>query len=229
MDVVYGGDVGCYLLGIFKPFEEQNYMFSMGASAGISHGIRKSTDQKAISFMGDSTFFHAGMPGIVNAVYNKSNMLVIVLDNRITAMTGHQNNPSTGITAMGEITKEVKIEDIVKAMGVENVKVVDPFNVKLMVDTVKEFLNNDSVSVIVAKRECQLLVMRKRKREGIDTVKFEIDHNLCKNVERCLKDLACPAIKKEKGKVVIDKNLCTGCAVCVQLCPNKAIKPVKKE
>ncbi|MFH0929361.1 MAG: indolepyruvate ferredoxin oxidoreductase subunit alpha [Candidatus Aenigmatarchaeota archaeon] len=227
MDVVYGGDVGCYLLGIFKPYEEQDFMFSMGASEGICHGIIKSTDQKAIAFVGDSTFFHAGMPGVVNAVFNKSNMLVIVLDNRITAMTGHQNNPSTGITAMGELTKEVRIEEIVKGMGVEDVRVVDPFNVNLMIKTIREMLQNDKVSVLVAKRECQLLVMRKRKRQGIKTVKFEIDQKVCKNIEKCLKELACPAIMKKKDSVVIDKNICTGCSVCAQICPAKAIKPVK--
>lgn len=229
IDVVYGGDVGCYLLGIFKPYEEQDYMFSMGASTGLSHGIRKATNQKAISFIGDSTFFHAGMPGIVNAVFNKSDMLVIVLDNRITAMTGHQNNPSTGITAVGDPTKQVKIEEIVKAMGVEDVRVVDPLNVKLMIKTIREMLQNKTVSVLVAKRECQLLVTRKRKRQGIKTVKFEIDHSICKDIEKCLKDLACPAIMKKDGKVVIDKNICTGCSLCSQICPAKAIKPVKQK
>jgi indolepyruvate ferredoxin oxidoreductase alpha subunit len=229
MNVIYGGDVGCYLMGIFKPYETQDFMFSMGASEGLCHGILKSTNQKAIAFVGDSTFFHAGMPGLVNAVYNKSPLLVIIMDNRITAMTGHQPNPSTGITGMGEVSGEIKIEDIVKGMGVENVRVVDPFNVNFMIKTVKELLQKDKVSVIVAKRECQLLVMRKRRREGIKTVKFEVDQKLCKMCETCLSELACPAIKKEKGKMVIDKDMCTGCAVCVQICPNKAIKPVKKK
>ena len=229
MDVIYGGDVGCYLMGIFKPYEMQNFMFSMGASEGICHGILKSTNQKAIAFVGDSTFFHAGMPGIVNAVYNKSPLLVMILDNRITAMTGHQPNPSTGITGMGEASPHIKIEDIVKAMGVEDVRVVDPFNVNLMIKTVKELLQKDKVSVIVAKRECQLLVMRKRRREGIKTVKFEIDNKACKMCETCLLNLACPAIKKEKGRIEIDEDLCTGCAVCLQVCPNNAIKPVKKK
>ncbi|MFH1474209.1 MAG: indolepyruvate ferredoxin oxidoreductase subunit alpha [Candidatus Aenigmatarchaeota archaeon] len=229
MDVVYGGDVGCYLMGIFKPFETQDFVFSMGASEGICHGILKSTDQKAIAFVGDSTFFHAGMPGLVNAIYNKSPLLLIVLDNRITAMTGHQQNPSTGYTAMGMKSPDIRIENIVKGMGVEDVRVVDPFNINLMTKTIKEMLQRDKVSVIVAKRECQLLLMRKRRREGIKTVKFEIDQNACQHIEKCLNELACPAIKKENGRVVIDKDICTGCAVCLQVCPNKAIKPVKKK
>ena len=228
MDVVYGGDVGCYLLGIFEPYKEQDFIFSMGASEGLCHGIRKTTNQKAIAFVGDSTFFHAGMPGIVNAVYNKSNPLIIILDNRITAMTGHQNNPSTGKTAMGEASPDIRIENIVKAMGVEDVRVIDPFNVKLMTDTVRELVQKDKVSVIVSKRECQLLVMRKRRREGIKTVKFEMDNTM--TVEDCkeLDEFACPAIKKVNGKYVIDKNLCTGCSVCSQVSHKKGIKPVKE-
>ena len=228
MDVVYGGDVGCYLLGIFKPYEEQDFMFSMGASEGLAHGIRKTTDQKAIAFVGDSTFFHAGMPGVVNAVYNKSNPLIIIMDNRITAMTGHQPNPGTGLTGMGEVSKEIKIEDIVRGMGVEDVRVVDPFNVNLMIDTIKELLQKEKVSVIVAKRECQLLAMRKKRREGVKVVKFEIDPEVCKKCGICLRVLACPAIHEIDGVFKIDKQLCTGCAVCAQVCPNKAIKPVKE-
>jgi len=226
MDVVYAGDVGCYILGLFKPLETQDFIFSMGASEGIGHGIKKTTDQKVIAFLGDSTFFHAGMPGMVNAVFNKSNPLIIVLDNRITAMTGHQPNPGVGITAMGEETKAIPIEDVAKSFGIENVKVVDPFNVNEMIETIKEFLNSDKLSVIVAKRECQLLAMRKKRAQGIKVAKFEIDQNKCKQAKVCLEKLACPAIYEKNGKIYIDKDICTGCAVCVQVCPNKAIKAV---
>jgi len=226
MDVVYGGDVGCYILGLFKPLETQDFMFSMGASEGIVHGINKVSNQKTIAFLGDSTFFHAGMPGMVNAVYNKSNPLIIVLDNRITAMTGHQPNPGMGRTGMGEETIETPIEDVAKAMGIENVKVVDPFAVKLMISTIKDFLSKDKVSVIVAKRECQLLAVRKKKKQKIKIPKFEIDQSKCKKAGICLHELACPAIYFEKGVYKIDKNICTGCGVCAQICPNKAIRVV---
>jgi indolepyruvate ferredoxin oxidoreductase alpha subunit len=228
MDVVYGGDVGCYVLGLFKPYETQDFMFSMGASEGLAHGIKKTTNQKVIAFLGDSTFFHAGMPGLVNIVYNKSNPLVIVMDNRITAMTGHQPNPGMGLTAMGEKTKEIEIDKIARAMGVEDVRVIDPRNINLMIKTIKELLAKDKVSVIVAKRECELLAMRKKRKQGIKVVKFEIDPEICKKCGTCLHELACPAIHEEHGIFKIDKNVCTGCAVCVQVCPNKAIKPVKK-
>lgn len=226
MDVVYGGDIGCYVLGVYKPLETQDFVFSMGASEGLVHGIKKTTDQKVIAFLGDSTFFHAGMPGMVNTVFNKSNPLIIVLDNRITAMTGHQPNPGVGYTAVGEQTKAISIEDIVKAFGIENVKVVDPFAVREMTDTIKEFLNKDTASVIIAKRECQLLAMRKKKEQGIKTMKFEIDQQKCKKIGVCLHGLACPAIYTEHGKYKIDKDICTGCGVCAQICPAKAIHAV---
>jgi len=228
-NTIFGGDVGCYVLGIMPPYYTQDFMFSMGASEGIVHGIKKTTFQKAIAFVGDSTFFHAGMPGLVNIVYNKSNPLVIVLDNRITAMTGHQPNPGMGLTAMGEKTKEIKIEDIAKACQVKYVKVVDPFNVKKMIKTIKNLMRKKEASVIVAKRECQLLAIRKKTKLGIKKVKFMIDPILCKKCGTCLYYFACPAMYKEGDNFRIDLNLCTGCGVCAQICPNKAIKPVKKK
>jgi indolepyruvate ferredoxin oxidoreductase alpha subunit len=229
MDVVYGGDVGCYILGLFKPLETQDFMFSMGASEGLAHGIIKSTDQKVIAFLGDSTFFHAGMPGMVNTVFNKSNPLIIIMDNRITAMTGHQPNPGTGRTAMGDECKEVAIDNIARAFEVEDVRIIDPYNINLMISTIRELLGKDKVSVIVAKRECELLASRKRRSEGIKVAKFEIDSNICKRCGTCLRQLACPAIHEENGVFKIDKNICTGCAVCAQICPNKAIHAVKEE
>ncbi|MDI6798766.1 MAG: thiamine pyrophosphate-dependent enzyme, partial [Candidatus Aenigmarchaeota archaeon] len=222
-DAVFAGDIGCYILGIFPPLETQDFLFSMGASEGLIHGIKKATGQKAIAFIGDSTFFHAGIPGLINAVYNKSNPVIIILDNRITAMTGHQPHPGIGITGMGEETKEIKIEDIAKACGVENVRVVDPYNLQEMEDVVKEFINKDSVSVIVAKRECRLLAVRKMRKAGIKIPVFEIDQRKCTKCGKCLYEFACPAIFEENGKFYIDKDLCLGCGVCPQICPAKAI------
>ncbi len=150
-NAIYGGDIGCYMLSMFPPIDTSDFIFAMGASEGVIHGINKSTDQKTIAFIGDSTFFHAGIPALINAVHNKSNPLIIILDNRTTAMTGFQPHPGTSRTGMGEETKEILIEDIAKACGVENVKVVDPFNLNEMIATIKEFLQKDKVSVIVAK------------------------------------------------------------------------------
>jgi indolepyruvate ferredoxin oxidoreductase alpha subunit len=227
-NTVFGGDIGCYLLGIFPPLETQDFLLSMGASIGIVHGVKKVSDQKVISFLGDSTFFHAGMPGVLNTVFNKSNPLVIILDNRYTAMTGHQPHPGTGITGMGEETAHIEIDDVVKGLGIKNVKVIDPFNLKEMIKAVKEFLNKKETSVIVAKRECQLMVIRRKRKQGIPIPKFEINQNKCKKCGTCLYQFGCPAIyKAEDGSFHIEEDLCTGCGVCVQVCPNKAIK-VKK-
>lgn len=222
-DTVYAGDVGCYILGIHPPLETQDFIFSMGASEGVAHGIKKATKQKVIAFIGDSTFFHAGMPGLVNTVFNKSNPLIIVLDNRITAMTGHQPHPGVGYTGMGEQTKAIAIEEIAKACGVENIKVVDPFNFKQTTEAIKEFLGKDSVSVIVSRRECRLLAVRKMRKEGIKIPIFSIDQSICNKCGVCLYELACPAIHLEGNEFKIDKDLCWGCAVCAQVCPVKAI------
>jgi indolepyruvate ferredoxin oxidoreductase alpha subunit len=227
-DTVFGGDIGCYILGMMPPYNISDFFFSMGASAGIIHGIKKTTFQKAINFLGDSTFFHAGVPGLINMVFNKSNPLVIIMDNRITGMTGHQPNPGTGTTGMGEVTKEIQIDDIVKACGIKNVKVVDPFNVTKMIKTVKKFLKKKDVSVIVAKRECRLLTVRRVQGLNKKLPKFEINLKKCKRCGTCLFLFACPAIYKEGDDYKIDKNLCTGCGVCAQVCPNNAIKSVKR-
>jgi indolepyruvate ferredoxin oxidoreductase alpha subunit len=226
MDTVFGGDVGCYILGLFPPYHTQDFVFSMGASEGIIHGIKKTTGQKTIAFVGDSTFFHAGIPGLINTVFNKSNPLIIILDNRITAMTGHQPHPGVGRTGMGEKTKAIRIENIVKACGIKHVKVVDAWNVKKMIKTIKKFLKNDEVSVIVAKRECQLLAVRNKKRAGKKIARFEINQKKCKRCGLCLYYFACPAMYTEDGKFYIDKNLCTGCGVCAQICINNAIRPI---
>jgi indolepyruvate ferredoxin oxidoreductase alpha subunit len=162
---VFGGDIGCYMIAGLPPHNMQDYLFSMGAGTGISHGVKKSTKQKVISLIGDATFFHAGIPEIINTVYNKSNPLIIVLDNRITAMTGHQANPGMGKNAMGEDSEMLKIEDIVKACGVKNVKVIDQGNPGELENAVKEFLDKDEVSVIVCRRICALLA----KRQSVDT------------------------------------------------------------
>jgi len=158
---IFGGDIGCNMMGALPPHSMYDYMFCMGASIGISHGIKKaSPNQKVISFMGDGTFFHSGMLGMINAVYNKSNPLMIIMDNRITAMTGHQTNPGMGKTIMGEDTQELQIADIAKACGVKHIKVLDPINIKELEETVKEFLEKDEVSLIVCKRICALLARR---------------------------------------------------------------------
>jgi len=161
-EAIIGGDIGCNMIGGLAPHSLHDWLFCMGSSIGISHGVKKSTNQKVISLMGDGTFFHSGIAGLINTVYNKSNPLMIVLDNRITAMTGHQPNPGMGKTSMGEDTEELKIEEIAKACGVKHIKVLDPINIKELEDTIKEFLEKKEVSLIVCKRICALLARRQK-------------------------------------------------------------------
>ena len=147
--VIFGGEIGCYMLAGLPPHNVQDYLYCMGSSVGIAHGIKKATNQKVIAFVGDSSFFHAGIPALINTVFNKSNPLIIITDNRTTAMTGLQPNPGAPAVPNG-----IKVENIVRACGVKNLKVIDPINQKKFIKTVKEFLNKKEVSVIIARRPC---------------------------------------------------------------------------
>lgn len=156
-NAVVGGDIGCYMIAGFPPNNIQDFLLSMGSSTAISHGIKQATNQKVISFMGDATFLHSGISSLLNTVFNKSNPLLIILDNGTTAMTGHQPNPGISKANSGENIPRVKIEDIVAACGVKNLKVIDQANQAEFITTIKEFLNNDEVSVIIARHPCVLL------------------------------------------------------------------------
>jgi indolepyruvate ferredoxin oxidoreductase alpha subunit len=202
------------MLGIFPPLKTLDFVLDMGAGIGVAHGIKKSTKQKVIAFIGDSTFFHAGIPALTNMVFNESNALVVIMDNKITAMTGHQPHPGL----------KINIEKIVKALGVKNLSIVDPYNFNELKETIKKFLDSNELSVIIARRECIFL---KIKKEGMkNQPKFEITDK-CKNCKICL-NLGCPAIEEdEQGKIRINPDLCFGCGLCSQICPVKAIKVIK--
>lgn len=242
-DKIYSGDIGCYLLGTNKPIEMQDFFVSMGSSIGISEGIDKAINEKTINkelkkekdeeklknekkekvvtFIGESTFLHAGIPALINAVYNKNNLLVLILDNGATAMTGHQPNPTVGITGMYEPTKAIVLEDVVKGCGVTNVKVVNAFNINEFVETFKKLYNQEGVSVIIARGRCRLLTVRELSRKGIKVPKAEVfDDKEAANCFELLKEFNCAAIRKapKKKKIYIDQNLCWGCGVCLQLC-----------
>ncbi len=229
-NAIVSSDIGCYTLGIQKPYELADFLLAMGSSISAATGFAKATDQQVISFIGDSTFFHNGIPGLINAVHNKSKLLLIILDNRTTAMTGHQANPGMPIDGMNQEAPELSIENIVKAIGVEFVKVVDPYDLKTITKAIREGLEFPKTSVIIAKRECALL-MDARNRKNATWVTYHINQDKCTQCMNCVSHFSCPAIFTENGKVYINATLCDGCGVCAepQVCGFKAIEVSKNE
>jgi len=215
---IFGGDIGCYMLGAFEPYKIHDWIVSMGASIGIGHGVSKATGEKPVIFIGDSTFFHAGIPALLSLVYNKADALIIVQDNRLTAMTGHQPNPGTGITGMGEPSKTISINEIAKACQADFVKTSSVWNFSQLCRDIQEAYYAKGVSVLVAQGECRLFNVRQLAREGKSWPRFQIIKQNPKLNE--LAKFNCPAIQKQKGKWLIDKKLCWGCTVCKQLFPD---------
>jgi len=218
-DVIYPTDIGCYTLGITSPYDAADYLLSMGSSIGTSCGFSKATDQTVVCFIGDSTFFHAGIPPLINAVHNKDRFVLVILDNRTTAMTGGQPHPGLPVDGMGWEAPEVSIDAIVKAAGVKFVKKINPMNIKKSNETLMEALEFDGVSVVISQHPCMLTKGSRSKK-----VQLEVNHEKCDNCLICLENLACTAIyKDDEAKVRIDPKLCNGCNVCVQVCPERAI------
>jgi len=213
-NAIYAGDVGCYVLGIFEPYKTIDFMISMGASLGLAHGISRVSAQDIVAFIGDSTFFHAGLPALANLKFNDgTSPLIVVLDNSVTAMTGHQPHPGTGRTGMGDITEKIKIEDVAKAMGAE-VRVANAFNQKQLIETIKEMRKMKGLRVLISRGECRLVTKRKFEKQGIPLPVFEIDPEKCVDCEKYANTFACPAITKVKDtkggepKYEIDPDLC---------------------
>ena len=227
-DMTYAGDIGCYILGIYKPIEMQDYIIAMGAGTGISHGISKATGKPVITVMGDSTFFHAGMPAILNAAYNDSDLLIMVLDNGITAMTGQQPNAGMGVRCGGEAARKASIEEVAKALGAE-VYTVNPFDTKKMQAAIIELLKKKGPKVLIARQPCRLMFMRNAKKNKVNIPVFEIDQKKCKKCDVCVQ-YGCPAIHVDMPKkhYYIDPDMCWGCTVCSQICPYNAIGVRKK-
>lgn len=217
-DVVFASDIGCYTLGINPPYNAADYLLSMGSSVGDGCGFSVSTDQKVASFIGDSTFFHSGISPLINAVHNKHNFVLTVLDNRITAMTGGQPNPGIPVDGMGDEAPEVSIRKLALACGCDYVRVINPFNLDQVVKTYKEAFERDDAAVIISKAPCTLIKGLTKK----PPVNF-IEGN-CNNCDKCVKELACPAISKINGKITIDKSQCDGCTACIQVCKYGALE-----
>ncbi len=218
MGLKVSGDIGCYTLGALAPFSSMDACVCMGASVSMAHGMEKAGLTNVVAVIGDSTFIHSGITGLIDIVYNKGNSTVIILDNSITGMTGHQQNPTTGHTIKGEPTKVVNLELLCKAVGVseERIRVVDAFDSSAIKLILKEELAANEPSVIIARRPCALL---KSVNYGLA---FDINDK-CKNCGACIK-AGCPAISKLDGNVSINSALCVGCGYCVQLCKFGAIE-----
>ena len=214
------GDIGCYTLGALAPNECMDTCVCMGASVSAAHGMEMARGaefrKKTVAVIGDSTFIHSGITGLIDIVYNKGNSTVIILDNSITGMTGHQHNPTTGFTIKGEPTKQVDLELLCKAVGVERVKVVDPFDIKEFEKVVKEETAADEPSVIISQRPCALL--KNVKFEGVQKITDK-----CKKCRMCMK-IGCPAIVDKGDSLQINPALCVGCKLCTKICNFGAIE-----
>lgn len=214
---VFSGDIGCYTLGNAAPLDMVDTCLCMGAGITLAQGIKRAEpDTVCFAFIGDSTFFHSGISGIVNAVYNNTDIIVVVLDNSTTAMTGHQPHPGTGKTLMGDAAKKLSIPDILTAIGVKNVQIVDPLDQKRAIAAVRKAAEDGGVQAIIYESPC-IYVVEQGTPVHVETEK-------CIGCFRCIKEIGCPAVVKEDGKASIDMSLCNGCTLCVQVCPTGAIR-----
>ena len=225
LGAVVTGDIGCYTLGVLEPLNALDSCVCMGASIGAAIGMEKvgGSDKGTVAVIGDSTFLHSGITGLVDAVYNKSNVTVLILDNRATAMTGGQQHPATGLTLMGEEAGRIDIPELVRAVGVKRIVELDPYDYDLTLETIKTEMAAPEPSVVITSRPCVLMPKR------IMDEPYTIDLELCNGCSACFR-ISCPAIEashetNERGhpKAVIDPTLCTGCTLCSQICPTEAI------
>ena len=220
------GDIGCYTLGAVAPLAAIEMTACMGASVSAVHGFNKAlgkaSEGKTVAVIGDSTFMHSGMTGLANIAYNQSNSTVIILDNSITGMTGHQQNPTTGYNIKGDPAGKIDLEALCRAMGFARVRVVDPYDLKACDEAVKEELAADAPSVIISRRPCALLKYVKHE------LPLRVNRDKCVGCKSCMR-IGCPAISIKEGKARVDETLCVGCGVCSQLCRFGAFESTGKE
>ena len=233
-NVMVSGDIGCYSLGFAKPYNAIDLLLCMGGGFSIGHGAQKvfnmakDNKMRVVSVLGDSTFLHSGVNSLMDVVYNNSNTISVILDNRITGMTGHQENPGTGYNAKGQKATMIDIEGIVKAMGIKHIRTIDPNNINEVKTVLDDFLALDEPSVIITKWPCALKKFSKEDKEqfaGAFTKSMTVNTDKCIGCKICMKS-GCPAISfdAENKKAVIDGIQCVGCGVCSQLCPKDAIE-----
>jgi Indolepyruvate ferredoxin oxidoreductase, alpha and beta subunits len=221
LKLIITGDIGCYTLATYPPLSAMDTTACMGASIGKALGMEKAgVGTKVVAVIGDSTFLHSGITGLVNAVYDGGHITVIILDNGTTAMTGHQDHPGTGVSAQGKKARAVNLEQLVRGIGVDDVKVVDAFDMKALRAVVRSSIDSPELSVVIVRGTC---AVRLRARSGPRAVDIE----KCNGCGVCLK-IGCPAIQRENKQIHIDATLCAGdaCTICQQLCPKQAIVPL---
>lgn len=213
---IFCGDIGCYTMGNAMPLDMVDTCLCMGAGLGIAQGVGHiEPDTSCFAFVGDSTFFAAAIPGVVNAVYNQAEMTLVVLDNSTTAMTGHQPHPGTGHTMMGEVVAKVNIEAVLQGIGVTAVETVNPLDLAKSIEVVRKMAGLPGVKAIIFKYPCIAIT----KPEG----KMAVDRDKCVGCRKCIREIGCPGLIIRDGQVTIDESLCTGCGLCSQICPFEAI------
>lgn len=214
---IYAGDIGCYTLGNAQPLDMTDTCLCMGAGITMAQGVvHAEPDTKAFAFVGDSTFFASGITGTVNAFYNQANMVLVVLDNSTTAMTGHQPHPGTGTTMMGEIVEKVSIEKILRAIGIKTVETLNPLDLEESVEAIKRIADEPGLKAIIFKSPC---IVKFKPKSG----KAKVDSEKCIGCKRCINELGCPGLILDGKKAAIDTSQCTGCTLCEQICPVNAI------
>jgi indolepyruvate ferredoxin oxidoreductase, alpha subunit len=216
---VLTGDIGCYSLGIYPPLNAYDTAICMGGGFGIANGIARAHKGPVVGHVGDSTFFHSGIPPLINAVFNKTKVTLVILDNSGTAMTGFQPNPG----CPGENEAGIKPEEIARACGVKFVEVIDCFNLKNSVDVIEKAIRFEGPAVVVARGLCGILSQRDRRQKGEKTLPYQIQIETCNDCKLCINSLGCPALVIEKDRVNIDASQCDGCGLCAQVCPSKSI------
>lgn len=226
-DAIYPTDIGCYTLGLLPPLSMGDFLIAMGAGVGTAGGFARATGHKVIAYIGDSTFFHSGLSPLANAVYNKHNFTLVVLDNGTTGMTGHQPHPGVDISHLGIERTPISIESAAKGLGVERVLTVNSFQYQKTVEAARQLADYRGVSVLISKAACPLL---ERTLPGYKQKKpFYVSRKKCRNHRECINKISCPAFFVTGDGVEIDPHRCTGCSLCVQLCPEKAILPISKK
>ena len=228
-NAVAANDIGCYTLGMVPPLSVTDTIFCMGAGISAGLGMERmfrisGQDRKVFGFIGDSTFFHSGITGLIDAVWNGANIAICILDNRITAMTGHQENPGTGHTLSGEISEKVDIKALVRAVGVpeDHIRTVNAYDMKAVEQAVKDAAASDGVFVIINRQPCALIKSNRKARAGMYCT---VDQNKCRRCKTCLR-IGCPAVLIRDGAISIDRDQCNGCTMCAQVCPFDAIDAI---